>query len=207
MRNNPKPPVYSQIAFDIATRIASGELGENSKFTGRSLMSTKYGVSQETIRRAFKQLSDMDIISVQQNIGATVLSQKKAVEYIEKFQEGKDVRSLKAELRALLDEREKVNARIIELVDKITDLSDRFKSSDPLRNYEFEILPESKIIGKSVRELEFWQHTQATIVAIKSGGKINLSPGPNAVFQPFDVLVVAGSPNSVDRVKELITAY
>ncbi|WP_162840763.1 TrkA C-terminal domain-containing protein [Hydrogenoanaerobacterium saccharovorans] len=204
MRNNPKPPVYSQVAFDIATKIASGELEENSKFTGRSLMSTEYGVSQETIRRAFKQLADMEIISVQQNIGATVISKEKAVGYIEKFQTGKDIRSLKAELRALLDERDKVNTRIVQLVDKITDLGDRFKSSDPLRNYEFEILPGSKIIGKSIRELEFWQNTEATIVAIKSGGKINLSPGPNAVFEPYDILVVAGKLDSVDRVKNLI---
>ncbi|WP_312640348.1 TrkA C-terminal domain-containing protein [Hydrogenoanaerobacterium sp.] len=204
MRNNPKPPVYSQVAFDIATKIASGELAENSKFTGRSLMSTEYGVSQETIRRAFKQLADMEIISVQQNIGATVLSRKNAVEYIEKFETGKDIRSLKAELRALLDERGKVNTRIIELVNQITDLGDRFKSSDPLRNYEFEILPGSHIIGKSVRELEFWQNTEATIVAIKSEGKINLSPGPNAIFKPYDILVVAGKVDSVDKVKELV---
>ena len=204
MRNSSKPPVYSQVAFDIATKIASGELEENTKFTGRSLMSTEYGVSQETIRRAFKQLSDMGIISVQQNIGATVLSKQKATEYIEKFQTGKDIRSLKAELRRLLDERETVNARIVALVDQITDLGDRFKSSDPLRNYEFEISPESGIIGKSVRELEFWQNTEATIVAIKSGGRINLSPGPDAVFHPYDILVVAGNPNSVDKVKQLI---
>lgn len=204
MRNSSKPPVYSQVAFDIATKIAAGELGENARFTGRSLMSTEYGVSQETIRRAFKQLADMGIISVQQNIGATVLSKVKAAEYISKFQAGKDVRLLKAELRALLDERARVNARVLELVDQITDLGDRFKSSDPLHNYEFEISPESQIIGKSIRELEFWQNTEATIVAIRSEGKINLSPGPNAVFYPFDVLVVAGSPHSVEKVKNLI---
>ena len=46
---------------------------------------------------------------------------------------------------------------------------------------------------KGVRELEFWQNTEATIVAIKSGGRINLSPGPNAVFHPYDILVVAGN--------------
>ena len=204
MRNSPTPPVYSQVAFDIATRIASGALSENTRFTGRSLMSTEYGVSQETIRRAFKQLADMGIISVQQNIGAVVLSKSKAADYIAKFQLGKDVRSMKTELRAIIEERAQIDLKILELVGKITDLEDRFKSSDPLRNYEFEILPESKIIGKSVRELEFWQNTEATVVAIKSGGKINLSPGPNAVFCPYDILVVAGSPASAEKVKDII---
>ncbi|MEF9853434.1 MAG: TrkA C-terminal domain-containing protein [Hydrogenoanaerobacterium sp.] len=204
MRNSPTPSVYAQVAFDIATKIAAGEIAEGARFTGRSLMSTEYGVSQETMRRAFKQLSDMEIISVRQNIGAVVLSRVKAAEYIAKFETGKDLRSMKTELRALLDERDRVSARILELVDNITDLSDRFKNSDPLHNYEFTISPQSGIIGKSVRELEFWQNTEATIVAIKSDGKINLSPGPNAVFAALDVLVVAGSPSSAEKVKNLI---
>ena len=61
MKNNATPPIYSQVAFDIATKIATGELEEGQKFTGRSLMSSQYGVSPETIRRALKQLSDMEM--------------------------------------------------------------------------------------------------------------------------------------------------
>ena len=37
-------PAYLQVAIDIAGQIAEGELREGQRFSGRSLMSSKYGV-------------------------------------------------------------------------------------------------------------------------------------------------------------------
>ncbi|HCP15458.1 MAG TPA: GntR family transcriptional regulator, partial [Peptococcaceae bacterium] len=145
MRSNASPPVYSQVAYDIATKIATGALEENSRFSGRSLMSTEYSVSQETIRRALKQLSDMGIIDIQQSSGAVVLSREKASEYIDKFKASKDVRSLKNELRTLLAQRDILDQRVMNLIEQITNLNERFTHSDPLKNYEFEILPNSQL--------------------------------------------------------------
>ena len=55
MNHSPNPPVYSQVAFDIASKIVSGEIKVGERFTGRSLMGSQYGVSSETIRRALGQ--------------------------------------------------------------------------------------------------------------------------------------------------------
>jgi len=70
-------PVYSQIALDIALRIARGELKENTKVYGRSVMSSEYGVSPETIRRAMKLLEDMKIVETKQNSGTIIYLQIK----------------------------------------------------------------------------------------------------------------------------------
>ena len=204
MRNNVNPPVYSKVAFDIATRIATREIEENTKFTGRSLMSTQYGVSQETIRRAFKLLDDVGIVSVRQNVGAIVLSKKKASEYIEKFKTERDLRFLKHELHELQRERDRINERIDEIVNEIADFNERFKNSDPLRNYEFQLEPNSKLVGMTIRDSQFWQKTEATIVAIISDGNVMLSPGPSAVFSANDIIVVAGRPSVIGQVKEFI---
>lgn len=204
MRKSDTPSVYSQVAFDLASKIASGVWSENTRFSGRSLMSTQYGVSQETIRRALKLLSDQGIVGVQQNSGAVVFSKEKAAAYVAKFQSAQDLRALKNELRTLMAERSRLDARIEEIVTRITDLKDRFTSSDPLHNYEFEIAPGSRLVGKTVRQAKFWQNTEATIVAIISDGKINLSPGPDAVFQAGDTLVVAGTPDNANRVRHFI---
>ena len=204
MKRSVSPPVYSQIAYDIASKIASGSLKEGARFSGRSLMSAKYGVSQETIRRAMNQLSDMEIIEVNPNSGAVVISRDRANKYTEKFQTVRDIRTLKRELRELLEERAILDDKILEIIDQITDLKDRFKSSDPLKSYEFEISANSSIIGKSIQNVQFRQRTEATIVAIKSEDKILLSPGPNAVFKPLDIIVVYGSPYSIEKVRKLI---
>lgn len=63
MKHSDKPPVYSQVAFDIAAKIAVGELKEGDRFSGRSLMSSQYGVSPETIRRALGHLSYLGIVA------------------------------------------------------------------------------------------------------------------------------------------------
>ncbi|MDY0372402.1 MAG: GntR family transcriptional regulator, partial [Sphaerochaetaceae bacterium] len=52
-------PIYARIALDIANRIENGELLEGKRLSGRSLMSSEYGVSPETIRRAFSLLEEL----------------------------------------------------------------------------------------------------------------------------------------------------
>ncbi len=84
MKTSSHPPVYAQIAYDIAHKIATGEIKENERFSGRSLMSSRYAVSPETVRRALKILSDVGIIASQHPTGSVPLSQQRAAEYVEK---------------------------------------------------------------------------------------------------------------------------
>ena len=77
------PAQYLQIALDIAARIASGEFPEGSRIYGRSVMSSEYSVSPETIRRALKRLADMKVVSVKPQSGAAVLSADSARRYLD----------------------------------------------------------------------------------------------------------------------------
>ena len=43
MRQAVVPAQYLQIALDLATRIAQGELAEGSRIYGRSVMASEYG--------------------------------------------------------------------------------------------------------------------------------------------------------------------
>ena len=201
---NINPPVYSQIALDIAMRIARGDLKENTKLFGRSLMASEYQVSPETIRRSFQLLSDMNIIQVLPNSGAIVKSRERALKYIDKYNIGKDFRTLKQELKQLMKEHESIDQRIDELVRQIFDLSERFRNINPLYTLEFEIPESSFLVNKSISELNFWQNTGATIVGIKRSEKTILSPGPYFVFAPKDILIVTGDTGIANRVEALI---
>ena len=55
-------PRYLKIAVDISARIASGDIIEGEKLKGRSVLSTEYNVSPETIRRAMSILSDKNVV-------------------------------------------------------------------------------------------------------------------------------------------------
>lgn len=199
-----QPPVYSQIAFDIAVRIARGNLKENTKIPGRSLMSSEYNVSPETIRRSYQLLEDMEIISVFPGSGAVVKSRENASKYIEKFNIGKDFRSLKQELKELMNDRDGLNKRIIEVIDQIFDINERYKNTNPLHTSEFEIPEQSSIVGKPINETNFWQNTGATIVAVKRAQKMVLSPGPYFVFAANDIIIVTGDTDILPRIEALI---
>jgi K+/H+ antiporter YhaU regulatory subunit KhtT len=204
MKNSINPPIYSQVAFDIAAKIAAGELRIGERFTGRSLMGAQYGVSPETIRRAMRHLEDMGIISTQANVGSTVLSQKRAVEYVEQYQAGRDLRALKMRLKELTAQRDALNSEIVETTRRIIDLGERFRYSDRLRTYEFEVGSNAPTAGQSIGELRFRQKTGATIVAVRKGEEILLSPGPQTLLEAGDVLVVACELSQLGQVSELL---
>ncbi|HZK71730.1 MAG TPA: TrkA C-terminal domain-containing protein [Clostridia bacterium] len=204
MKNKTEPPVYSQIALDIAVRIARGDLKENSKISGRSLMASEYKVSPETIRRSFQLLVDMKIIEVLPNSGAIILSREESIKYVAKYNIGKDFRDLKQELKCLLNERDNMNTKIITIIDQIFDINERFRNVNPLYTLEFEIPINSPVIGKSINETDFWQNTGATIIAIKRSQKMLLSPGPYAVFMALDIIIVTGDTGILKRIEALM---
>ena len=203
MKQSATPPIYSQVAFDIASKIVSGEIKVGERFTGRSLMGSQYGVSAETIRRAMRLLGDMGIVSTQNNVGSTVLSQKRAVEYVDQYQAYSDLRALKASLREMVAKRDQLNAEINQTFSRMMDLSERFRSSDRLRTYEFQV-SEGPMAGRSICELQFRQKTSATIVAVRKGEEILLSPGPQTVLSAGDVLVVACELSQLEAVSRLL---
>ena len=106
------PAQYLQIALDLATRIAKGELAEGQRIYGRSVMASEYNVSPETIRRSLWLLSDMKVVEVKPQSGAVVLSSDNAKRYIETFQESAKADSLRRQVNALMEEAEEVHKRL-----------------------------------------------------------------------------------------------
>jgi K+/H+ antiporter YhaU regulatory subunit KhtT len=198
------PPVYFQIALDIALRITRGELKENTKIYGRSVMSSEYGVSPETIRRAMKLLEDMEIVETKQNSGTTILSVENARLYVERFGAQNNIRSLQKKLKDLVGEQEKINRQIVEVAEVIIRTNERFSQSQPFSSQEADIPLGSSLIGRTLGELKFWQQTGATVIAIRRADKIILSPGPYAVLKEDDTIIFVGDVPCVEMVKNFI---
>ena len=191
MRQAVVPSQYLQIALDLATRIAQGELTEGSRIYGRSVLASEYGVSPETIRKALRLLADMKVVDVKPQSGAVVLSADSARRYIENFSEDADIHSLRLQLKALLAESAEVNTFAA--------------AGQPLPNYEVPVPKDSPLIGKSIGELKFWQSTGGTIVAIRRGQTVILSPGPYAELYSGDVIILVGSPSAAEAAHRLVT--
>ena len=192
-------PRYQQIAIDIANRIAKDEYIVGSKLFGRSTLAAKYNVSPETIRRSIKLLEDVNIVKVNAGVGIIINSKEAAIKYIQKFQVVDSVKSVKNQIISMMDSRNLIEEQINQSITKLLDYSERFQHTNPFEPFEIKILDNSSLIKKTIAETNFWQNTGATIIGIRRNGQVILSPGPYAIFEVNDYIILIGDETSYDR--------
>jgi K+/H+ antiporter YhaU regulatory subunit KhtT len=141
---------------------------------------------------------------VAQGSGITVKSRDEAFKFIEKFKSKDSMSSIKKDIENILNEKRKLEESLTSYMDMLIDYSERFKNSNPFAPMEIEIPEESKLVGKTAAETNFWQNTGATIIGIRRQGKLILSPGPYVTFDPGDIYIMIGEESSYERVKSLI---
>ncbi|MDR1203974.1 MAG: GntR family transcriptional regulator [Peptococcaceae bacterium] len=204
MKEQVTTPVYLRIALDIASRIVRGEFKEKTKIYGRSVMSSEYGVSPETIRRSVNLLADVDIVDVQQNSGTIIISRENAQKYLERFNKQADIRVLQKKLKDLMEENERIHDQIESISNSMIMMNEKFVRTQPFENYEVEVPETSWLVGKNIGELKFWQATGATVIAIRHKEHIVLSPGPYAVLMPKDAIIFVGDLASIEAVRQFV---
>jgi K+/H+ antiporter YhaU regulatory subunit KhtT len=196
-------PRYLKIAVDIAARIVSGEIEEGEKLKGRSVLSTEYNVSPETIRRSMAILSDKNVVEVNAGYGIVVKSKDKAVSFIKSFKDDESISDMRVKLNEMFDRKKKMNLDILELTSKIIDMY-KFRRSDLISPVEIDIPADSHIIGKSIGDCEIWHNTGATILGVVHLEKIVVSPGPYYEFAKGDKLLIVGDANIIERFNAFI---
>lgn len=181
---------YTRIAISLAERIASGQLKEGEKLSGRSKLSPEYNVSPETIRRTLRLLADMKVVEVKEQSGVYVLSADNARRYLHNFADQTDIRGKQQQLKELLVRQEQLNRQMAALCRDILD--ETSQTPDALPNYYCRIPDDWPHSGTTVGALRFWQATGATIVAIRRGLSYIVSPGPYAELYAGDAVIFVG---------------
>ncbi len=194
-------PKYQQIAVDLAAKIVNQHYKIGDKVYTRSNLSSQYGVSSETARRAINMLSDMDIVLVSKGSGVVIQSYENAVKFIQQFQGIQTLHDLKSSIIDAADkqieESQKIKEKVIGLVERIEHL----RSINPFVPFEIQIEKKTPMLNKTASEVNFWHNTAATIIAIKRGDEMFLSPGPYAMFCDQDVVYFVGDESTYERVK------
>ena len=192
---------YQQLASDIASRIAEGSYQVGDKIFARSSLASQYQVSSETARKAVCVLAELGIVEAEKGSGVTVKSRENALLFISRR---RDARTLSFLKNSIIEKAEKQIREIAELkeeVDRLVDLTERFRSTNPFIPFEITLEGDLPSIGKKISELCFWQSTSATVVAIKKKGSLILSPGGTTLLEEGDVLYFVGDEGSYSRVK------
>lgn len=197
-------PRYQQIAADIASKIADGQYQIGDKIYARSSLASQYGVSSETARRAICVLTDLDIVDTTKGSGVIIKSYHKALDFVRQYGDIQTVNNLKRDIMESVSRQSKEIEFLNECLNKLIEKTDRFRSINPFVPFKIKITTETPYLNKTISDLNFWHNTMATIIAIKRGETLLISPGPYAVFLPEDELYFIGEENCLERVQKYL---
>lgn len=197
-------PVYMQIAVDMAGRINRNEFKAGQRISGRSVLASDYNVSPETIRKAMRLLTDMDVVEIKYGDGIYVSSYEKAEIFIRQYHARHNILKLKDTLLELMEKRKIIEDEMNSTMNEIIDLSGRFKHMSQIIIYEQEVPQDSKACGNSLESLEIWSNTGATVIGIIRDGVILLSPGPHESLTYGDRLLFVGEIGCNVKVHDLL---
>ncbi|MDD5931589.1 MAG: TrkA C-terminal domain-containing protein [Oscillospiraceae bacterium] len=195
-------PQYMRIAMDLSSRVASGEIQEGRKISGRSMLSSQYHVSPETVRKAMGLLNDMKVVEIKEKSGVTILSAENARLFLAKFDTQREQQSLRERLQALAEQQQALSRELTEVCGKLLlAQTTPLPAEKRLPNYEIEVPADSDKVGRSIGSLHFWQATGATIIAIRRRQNTILSPGPYAELLAGDIVVFVGAAEAARAVE------
>lgn len=191
-------PRYLKIAVDLAARIASGELSEGEKLKGRSVLSTEYKVSPETIRRSMSILSDKKVVEINLGSGIVVSSRENAIQFVKSFKDDESIADMRRKLVDMVEKKKSLDDEIASMMQQVIDMY-KYRRSDLITPVEVEIPAGSHVVGKSIGQMEVWHNTGATIIGVIKEKDIIISPGPYYEFNQKDKILIVGDENVIER--------
>jgi K+/H+ antiporter YhaU regulatory subunit KhtT len=196
---------YEKIALDIAYSILNEEWKAGEMVKGRSTLSGKYSVSPETIRRALKLLEELQVVNVIEKKGILIKSKAAANTFIKEYQSKDRILSLREEIVKLMEEKKAIEKSVFERLDSVIEQAMLLRNIGIIYPLELKIPEKSHLIGKSIGEVRFWNHTGATIIGINRSGHLYLSPGPKLIFFVNDIILYVGNEAEIsEKVKKYV---
>ena len=195
------PPKYQKIAVDLASKIADRSFSLGEKIHARSTLANKYSVSPETARKAISILVDLEIVTAKHGSGFYVNSIENAKEFVAQYQDVQTIHQLKEELIDSVEKQKEELSYFSEILDKLVEQTKRFDSVNPLNPVTFTLNDQAEHLGMTVGEINLWQSTSATLVAIKHQEELLVSPGPYAKLASGDTLYFVGHESTLQLVE------
>lgn len=204
MEKSASEPIYKLIALDLARKIVAGEYCLGTKISGRSLLSSQYNVSPETIRRAISLLKAENIVNVSRGKEIVVASADNCSTFLQQQENKSSSVSLYQKLNETFKRKQSIDAELKGTLDEIISYLSYVKYSDLLNPLDIVINADSHVIGKTINRLDFWKHTKATIVAVVQNNIPIKSPNPDLILNAGDTLVVIGPGNLMETVSNFV---
>ena len=186
-------PRYQQVAVAVAGKIAANEYKVGDKLHARSRLANHYSVSPETARKALSVLVDLEIVHVKHGSGFYVASDQLAQDFVNQYRDVQSIQELKQEMTESMRKQQAELVHFSKILEQLTSKTSHFNSSNPLTPFQLEISDKALYLEETVGEINLWQHTAATLVAIQRADELVVSPGPYAQIMAGDIIFLVGN--------------
>lgn len=201
LKNKIERPLYQQIALKIAQRIVEGTYREGDKLHARSILAKAFDVSPETARKAVQILNDLGITESYHGSGTYVASEEKAGQYVRQFKDKETIENVRNKLNESVTRQQKEWHTFNELLTELVAHTRQSYNLNPFIPYEMTLTEKARHLGETIAEINVWQATGATIVAVEKGDKLYLSPGPYAKIEEGNTIYFVGNEYSLQRMR------
>ena len=185
-------PRYQQIAVELAQRIVDKRYHEGEKLHARSTLSSNFNVSPETARKAINVLVDLGIMEVRHGSGAYVASREKAQAFLAQYHDVSSIQEIKQDILQSVERQQQELENFSALLDTLVNHTKRTKQTAPFLPYEIKLDKNARHLNESIGELNIWQETGATVVALQHDDRLLLSPVPYAKFEVGETVFFVG---------------
>lgn len=181
---------YQNIAYEIAKRVVAGRIEEGDKLRGRSVLAGEFEVSSETIRKAMRLLENLGVVEVVQRSGIYVISSKAAELYVEQHRKQSESHRLFSDTQELLKESAKVQKMLESHIKRLLETSKN--EVFPFDFFTFKLQKTDEHLGKSLKDIQFWNETYGLVLALEADGDLYQAPNPKWPLEENMILYVLG---------------
>ncbi len=191
---------YENIAYQIASKIYQGDIPINTKLSGRTLLSSEYNVSSETIRRAIQSLVKYGVVKVKEQSGIYVISSERAKVFLDDFEVKKAKKNQKLELLQLIEDERRIHTKMDKIIKTLVQTNELF----PFDYFKVKVKQDSKVVNQSIKELEFYKQTGGLIIAYEIDHIMYQVPSPDTIIKEKMVLYIMGDLSIKKKVEQFI---
>lgn len=192
-------PRYQQIAVAIAERIVENRYQVGQKIHARSTLASNFNVSPETARKAINVLVDLEIMDVRHGSGAYIASKEKAQAFVEQYQDVQSIQEIRQDILDSVERQQQELDNFSDLLNTLVQQTKKVHHMSPFVPFELQLTEQAQHLEKSINELNVWQATGATIIAIQTTEELFLSPGPYAKFSAGNTIYFVGNELALQR--------
>jgi len=192
-------PRYEIIAYKIAQKIHQGYFAEQSKLSGRTLLSSEFNVSSETIRKALVLLSNYNVVLVKEQSGVFVLSKENAKTFLETHEQKQKFKHIGLEIEELLQEQHSIQLEIQKKMRHLKQSNELF----PFEYFTIDLSEFEHISNESIASLDLYQKTGGLVIAYELNHKMYQIPNPHTLLNPHMIIYMMGN----HSIKKLVINY